>query len=385
MSGTARIGAVLLFWIAVGLIQTFNWGNGVPKALVMLLVLLAAPAVLRLARRGATPLAPSRDRMMTLALGIALALYLVYFAARIVAPHVIDIALTTLAAGQAVLNGVNPYAAPIDTGPESVGFTGYKYLPAMIAAYLPLGATLGQRGVLITNLALLLACLWLMKRVTGTRLAPLLLLMLPLVAEQIFAKGATDLAAVLPLLGALALTRRSSFWCGVCTGLSIAAKLLPGLALLPALIPAERRGHFAAGVAVGLLPILPFFVAGPQAFIGNIVLFNLARSADGTSWLHGMPAAVASAAHLVFALAMIAAAIAVWRRPPALATRAALAAMLGIGAILAGPGAHHNYQLWWLPFYAILLAGALAPSLTEACQPRRFGYTSGAEIDAKGA
>ncbi|HEY3917118.1 MAG TPA: glycosyltransferase family 87 protein [Stellaceae bacterium] len=378
MSATAKIGAVLLFWLAVGLIQTFNWGSDIPKALVMLLLLLAAPLLLTLARKATPQHRPTLARMVKIALGLALALDLAYFGARIVAPHVIDIALTTLAAGQTLLHGANPYAVPIDTGPESAGFTGYKYMPVMITTYLPLGATLGQRGVLITNLVLLLACLWLMKRIACARLAPLLLAMLPLVAEQIFAKGATDLAAVLPLLGALALVERNSFWGGVCTGLSIATKLLPGVALLPALIPAERRGLYAAGVATGLLPILPFLVAGPQAFIGNIVLFNLARSADDTSWLHGMPAGVAGEVHVAFAAAALAVAVAVWRRPPPLAGRAALAAMLGIGAILAGPGAHHNYQLWWLPFYAILLSLALAPG-------RRVGYISGADIDAKGA
>ena len=290
MSGTtAKLGAIALFWIAVGLIQTFNWGSGIPKAIVMLAVLAATPLVLAAARRS-MPLSPGSRRAIDIACWIALALNLVYFGARVIAPHIIDIGITTLAAGQAVLHGQNPYALPIDTGPESAGFTGYKYLPMMIVDYLPLGAPFGQRGVLITNLLMLLASLGLMKRIAGTKLAPLMLLMLPLVAEQIFAKGATDLAAVLPLLAALALTQRSSFWCGICVGLSIATKLLPGVAMLPALIPATRRDHFAAGVAVGLLPIVPFLIAGPRDFWGNIVLFNLTRLPDSTSWLHAAPA-----------------------------------------------------------------------------------------------
>lgn len=375
---TGKLGAIVLFWLGVGLIQTFNWGNGAPKAVVMLAMLVAAPFVLRAARQPVTPPTPGFARGISIALWIALALDLAYFAARIVAPHVIDIATTTMAAGQALLHGTNPYAAPLDIGPESAGFTGYKYLPVMIAAYLPLAASLGQRGVLITNLIVWLAILWLMKRLAGARLAPLLLAMLPLVAEQIFAKGATDLLAVLPLLGALALVERSPFWCGVSTGLSIAAKLLPGAAVLPALIPPERRAAFVAGVVVGLLPVVPFVIAGPQAFWGNIVLFNLARTADDTSWLHFAPATVATAAHLAFAAAILGAAIFVWRRKPALATRTGIAAMLGIAAILAGPGAHHNYQLWWLPFYGVLLSLALEPA-------RGFGYTSGAKVTAKGA
>jgi hypothetical protein len=377
---TAKLGAIASFWIAVGLIQTFNWGSGIPKAAVMLVVLIAAPCLLIAARRVAPP-APGFTRGVTIAFWIALALAIAYFGARVIAPHIIDIGTTTLAAGQALLHGQNPYALPIDTGPESAGFTGYKYLPLMIVDYLPLGAAFGQRGVLITNLVMLLASLWLMQRIAGTKLAPLALLMLPLLAEQIFAKGATDLAAALPLLGALALTQntnsaRSSFWCGVCVGLSIATKLLPGAAMLPALIPAPRRDLFAAGVIVGLLPVVPFILAGPQDFWGNIVLFNLTRLPDSTSWLQAAPASVASAVHLVFAAAIMAAAVYVWRRAPPIITRAALAATLGIAAILAGPGAHHNYQLWWLPFYALALALALAPA-------PRLGYISGEEIASR--
>jgi hypothetical protein len=161
-------------------------------------------------------------------------------------------------------------------------------------------------------------------------------------------------------------------------GLSIATKLLPGIAVLPALIPQQCRGRYLVGLVVGLAPIVPFLAWDPSRFIANIIVFNLSRSADDTSWLHAVPPALATATHLVFAAALVAAAVYVWQRRPPLATRAALAAMLGLGAILAGPGAHHNYQLWWLPFYAILLSQALAPG-------GRFGYTSAADIAAKGA
>ena len=183
---------------------------------------------------------PALTRGIAIAFWIALALNLLYLAGRIVAPHVIDIATTTLAAGQALLHGQNPYVVSIDRGPESFGFEGYKYYPMMIADYLPLGVPLGQRGVLLTNLIVWLGCLALMRRLAGNRLAPLLLMMLPLVIQQIFAKGATDLATVLPLLGAFALIERGPFWCGLCAGLSLATKPLPGVAVLPALISAAR-------------------------------------------------------------------------------------------------------------------------------------------------
>ena len=194
----------------------------------------------RAARRRPRPLSHAA---IDIAFWIALACNLVYFAVRIITPHISDLGTSALAAVEGLLHGFNPYLLPIDPyGPQNGGFTGFKYMPLMIIDYLPLGAVFGQRGVQVTNLLLLLACLWLMKRIAGTKLAPLALVMLPLLGEQIFAKGVTDLAAVLPLLGALALVDHSSFGCGLCVGLSIATKQLPGAAMLPAMIPAERRG-----------------------------------------------------------------------------------------------------------------------------------------------
>jgi hypothetical protein len=377
-STAGKLSAMVAFWIAVGLIQTFNHA-GIPKAIVMLLVLASAPLLIGVARRSA-PLAPAQLRATDICFWIALAVNLVYFAVRVVNPHISDLGTSALAAVDGLLHGFNPYLLPIDPyGPQNGGFTGFKYMPLMIVDYLPLGAAFGQRGVQITNLLLLLACLWLMKRMAGTKLAPLALLMLPLLGEQMFAKGATDLAAVLPLLGALALVDRSSFGCGLCIGLSIATKQLPGAAMLPAMIPAERRLSFVAGIVVGLLPVLPPLILAPQAFIGNILLFDFGRLPDTTSWLHGMAPGIGMAARLVFAAAMGAAVIYVWRRRDLrVIARATLAAMLCITAILAEPGAHHNYQLWWLPFYALALAMALAPD-------GRVGYISAADSATRDA
>ena len=383
MRDSVTIGVIAAFWLGVGLIQTFNWGGGLPKAAVMLCFLLAIFLVIAQARRMSTPLPPWLDRTIVVAFWFFLALDLSYLSLRIVSPHLIDIATTTLAAGHALLHGGNPYALAIDGGPESAGFTGYKYLPMMIAAYLPLGAPLGQRGVLLTNLVLFLACLWLMKRLGRSLLAPFLFLMLPLVAEQIFAKGATDLAAVMPLLAAFVLREKSAFAAGVCVGLSIAAKPVPGILFLPCVVPAAGRGRYALGVVVGLLPILPFLAWSPHDLIANTMIFNLTRVADNTAWLFAAPKLVTTA-HLVVAALYAGACLYLWRNPATLATRCGVGAMLTLATILAGPGAHHNYQLWWLPFYAVSLALALAPAGDEACQDSPSRYTS-ARMDARGS
>jgi hypothetical protein len=383
MTTRVKLGAVAAFWLAVGLVQLFNWEQGIAKALVMLFLLLAAPFVIAAARKTPTPLPPRLQRAVAIATGVLLALDIAYFGVRIIQPHLIDVSLTTLAAVDALLHGQNPYVLPLDTGPEAAGFTGYKYLPVMIVAYLPLGALLGQRGVLLTNLVLLLACLWLMKRLARSNLAPLLFLMLPIMVQQIFAKGATDLVTVVPLLLAFAVSERSSFLAGLCVGLSIAAKPVPGGLFLACLVPPAKRWHYAAGVAVGLSPVLPFLVVSPQNLLANTVLFNLSRIPDATSWLYNASTAAIGAAHLVLIALFLGAGVYVWRRAPPLATRCGLGAMLTIAAILAGPGAHHNYQLWWLPFYGVMLSLALMPN--EACQEKAVRYTSAAKLAAKGS
>lgn len=372
----SRILIAALFWLAVGLVQIFNWNETGPwKALVLLALLVSIPVVLRMLRRPVPDL-PAGRLLLTLVIALA-ALELLYGAVRLVHPRLIDMATTTMAAGHAMLAGRNPYTLPID--PELAGaFGGYKYLPVMPAIYLPLGLVLGARGVLVTNLLLQGATIALMlglgRRLGTPRAGAIgvaLYLSLPLVAQQLFAKGTTDLAAVVPLLLAFLAFDRSDFLSGLCAGLSIAAKLFPGVAFVPCLLPAGGRARvrYALGVAVGLLPILPYAFAAPTAFYDNIVLFNAIRPPDTTSWLAFVPAGAAVAARSIVATLAVAIFVHVWRRPPDIATRCALAAALTLAAILAAPTAHHNYQLWWLPFYALALATVLARPLGGLQKP----------------
>ena len=72
---------------------------------------------------------------------------------------------------------------------SDAAFHGYEYMPVMGIAYLPLGAPLGERGVLVTNLLLHFGVAWMVWRLAsraGTtvsgQLAALLYLSLPLAA-----------------------------------------------------------------------------------------------------------------------------------------------------------------------------------------------------------
>jgi len=389
VAGLKTAAAALPFWVAVALIQKFNWDLGLWKGLVLLAVLAALPFVTATAQR--RRLDDGRPPRALAIAGLALLVLQTGYALKELRhPSPIDAATTTLAAGDLLRRGEDPYAARIDASGEvqagDARYSGYKYLPLTIAAYLPLGAPLGERGVVLTNLLLHLAVVWLIFRLAADMagasagwMAVCLYLSLPLVPFQLFAKGVTDLAAVLPVIAALLLVERNAALTGLCVGLSLAAKPLPGALLLPCCLPAERRARlaYALGVGVGLIPVLPFLIWHPQAFIDNVVVFTLVRPADSTSWLFFAPPVAAVLAPAALAGAYLAALVHAWRRPPALARRCGLAAMLIVAAILAGPAAHHNYQLWWLPPMAALLGAALMPNTSKApvfpVSPRRFG------------
>jgi hypothetical protein len=380
MGGAATLALAALFWSAVGLVQIFNWNHGIAKAAVLLCLLLAVPALIARLPSGGTALPRRWQRIVALIAGAMLLAELGFAAKQFLRPHVIDVATTTLAAGLALLHGQNPYELTLDPMGAGLGFTGFKYPPMMAAIYLPLGLWLGERGVVATNLALFLAALALLARLArreagagAALLAPALFLILPMVPQQLFAKGATDLAPVVPLLLAALCWRERPGLSGFLIGLSIATKPLPGGMFLACLLPAGAapRLRYGMGVVIGLLPILPFLLWSPDAFLDNVVRFDALRPADTTSWLAFAPpqaSGIARAALLVMLLSVIAL---FWRRDQALLPRLGLAAMLTLGAILAGPAAHHNYQLWWLPFYALILAAAL-----ETCQAARLSCSS---------
>jgi hypothetical protein len=365
--------AAALFWAVIFAVQNLNW-SGALKAPVLLALLLGALYLAwRASGREATSMRASRA-LAGLAL-LLLSVQLIYFFSRLGNPHLTDIAITTLDAGRAMVHGQNPYTLPLDTEAASTGaplqFQGYKYLPLMPVIYLPLGLVLGWRGIPVTDLLLLLATLALMlhlgRQASSPRsglVAVILYLSLPLAAQQVLVKGSTDLAAVVPLLLGFVLMERRPFWAGFCVGLSISAKLFPGVIFLPCLLPAawpERR-RYALGAVLGLLPILPYALASPEALYDNIVLFNAIRPPDSTAWLSYVPQAAMQlatlAAHAAFLVLFAATSIYIGMRAPGLAVRCGLASMLTIGIILAGPAAHHNYHLWWLPFYCVSLAAA---------------------------
>ena len=382
MSSTRRlILAELIFSLTVFALQKVPRGWGGTTLILVCLIMAALPVLLMLARGSSAPPSRSTERLLTWGIGIFAAAQLAFAFAMLVKPKVLDIGETTLAAALATVAGHNPYALPIDAAGGGITgadrFHGYKYLPMMIIVYAPLSLFLGIRGIIVTNVLLqaLTAALarsiaeLIAGRFAGLA-AALLYLSLPFVAHQVFTRGVTDLAPVVLLLAALHFADERPGWAGLMVGLSIATKLIPGIAMLPCALPGRgQRSRYALGVLSGLLPIIPFALTAPDSFVDNVVLFNLVRPIDDTSWLLGLsPLAIAGARAAAIAL-LTAIAVLIWRRAPRLDERCVLAALAILAVFAVGPGMHHNYYLWFLPLLAILGASA-ATGGNAAVRPR---------------
>jgi len=294
------------------------------------------------------------------------------------APDMEDIGRTTIAAVQAVFAGHNPYATPIDLHPEYPDYPGYKYLPMMIAAYAPLSSALGETGLRLMNLILdasLSATVLLAGRRIGGPVAGLLALaawlMLPVLPRDIYKHGVTDLAPVLPLVIALMLAETRLGRAGLLIGLSVAAKLFPGLLVALCCLRRQRIGFYILGGVVGIVPAVAFYLWGPADFTRNVFMFILSRPMDETSWMFGLPPIVPTLAKLAYFLFLLAVLIYLVMASPGMVRRCGLIVLSVIGALLTGPDAHNNYMIWWAPFFCILL-GSLVSSIIAA-PPRVTG------------
>jgi hypothetical protein len=371
MSSTSRlICAEIAFSLAVFALQKVPSGWGATTLALVCLVMAALPALLMLARHASVAPTRTTERLATWGIVAFAAAQLIFAGAMLVKPKVLDIGETTMAAAFASLAGHNPYAMPIDAAgggiTDAERFHGYKYLPMMIIIYAPLCLAFGIRGIIATNV-LLQALTAALARSIGTLIggrfvglaAALLYLSLPFVAHQVFTRGVTDLAPVVLLLAALRFADERPLTAGLMVGLSIATKLIPGIVMLPCALPArgERRRYFL-GVLCGLLSIVPFAATAPDAFVANIVLFNMVRPIDDTSWLFGLSPLAIATARLAAAGLVAAIAVRISRRAPRLDERCVLAALAILAIFAVGPGMHHNYYLWFLPLLAILAAAA---------------------------
>jgi hypothetical protein len=365
------VATVFELW-ACTLIDSFDWNWGWARAFALTFIAIPTPFLVRMARLPEGSVPPRIWALLRLAIATALGWHLFVFFAELPDPaRMIDLPLRTLDAGDAMLRGKLPYQLAIDLEPRSLPgvehITGYKYMPLMPVVYMPLGQPFRKRGVLATNLLLDLmtaALVFALARRAGGRaagrFAALLYMAVPMVVREVLISNVTDLSAEVPLLLAILLFDRRPGLAGLCLGLSISVKLLPGVLLLPCCLPPRGRHRFALGVVAGLTPAVVALALCPVEFLQNVVIFNARRPPDSTSWLFQMPAALAVASRLAFAFAWLAYAAWSWvtSHSQTLSQRCGAAVLLILGSLVSGPVNHRNYQLWWLPFFAVVLGVA---------------------------
>jgi Glycosyltransferase family 87 len=333
------------------------------------IALAVAPLALR-AVGVRSPVGLDRLPAILTALCVVLALNRLRFVfAYLHAPDMEDIGRTTIAAIQAVFTGHNPYATPLDLHPEYPDYPGYKYLPMMMAVYAPLVSAFGETGLRLMNLVLdagVSAAILLSARRIGGPVAGLLALaawlMLPVLPQDIYKHGVTDLAPVLPLVAAMILAETRLGRAGLLIGLSVAAKLFPGLLMALCCLRRRHVAYYFTGGFVGILPAVAFYLWGPADFTRNVFQFILSRPMDETSWMFGAPPIIPMAAKLGYFLFLLGVLAYLVAASPGMVRRCGLIVLAVIGALLTGPDAHNNYMIWWAPFFCILL-GSLAASI----------------------
>lgn len=316
--------------------------------------------------------------------GLALSVPLLNLASGLLVPKLSDVATTTIDAVHILLQGHNPYAAALDPygaiNAHDPAFGGYKYLPLMIAVYLPFVVLFGAMGVLWANVLLVGAlCVviwgWISRNTTGPSgasdvrpLAIALLLATPELAETTLAMGYNDVVGSLLVLAAFLVRGRSALLAGLLVGCSLSMKLMPGLVAAAVVFPPDRWKAYGTGMAVGMLPTVLFLAWDPAAFIRNILLFNLVRSPDPTSWRMFAPAALGSVAALgaltfwLGASAWLAlhswrgkvVAVFGWGEPY---TRLILFIVATLLLIMSGSTAHDDYMIWWMPAVILIFCG----------------------------
>ena len=249
-------------------------------------------------------------------------------------------------------------------------------MPLMAVTYAPAALTRSHQGVILVNAALhvLTAILvFLVARslagdVAGA-LGLIFYLWIRMVPRQLFGPAVTDLAAIVPLLAAWWVVDARPLLGGLLLGISVSMKLMPALALILVLAPAVGpwRGsagrRFWLGLTFGSLPALIYFLWSPADFVSNVLLFNLLRPVDSTSWLYARPDSWRQVATCALIVVVAGGGLFRWLRRPGPRGRLVLILSLTVGLTLLGPANHGNYQLWWLPWFSIVLATTLGAFL----------------------
>jgi hypothetical protein len=364
---------VVGFSTCCSLVAGSGWGGGIRSA-----ALLAATG-LAIWITGSIRLPP--NRAVAAAMAALLAALLAVRGASLVdvlrsgAGPRIDIGTTTIRAVRLWSQGINVYTAAIDrigatVDPTGTGwrfFSGFKYGPAMIWAYLPGVALGGARGYFVTTAAaqaaiVVLAAAWSSQhRSKQAAVAAAVLTLLPSsLPGELFRSGVNDAVPLaLGLASCLARTRDRPALAGALLGASMGAKIMPGLLLaIPVMlqVPRDRLRFVAAAVLAVLFCYTPALADAPRELIANLLLFQWVRPPDSTSLTYFLPRWIRPLLTIAAALAIVDVSLGSPGDKARTGPCAARIAIVVVLFLIGSAAVHGNYLLWLFPFFAVAVA-----------------------------
>lgn len=282
-----NIGAIAVAYIFIVLLNIFDWDAGIYRGAVLALLL----GVLVWSSRREMPKPLPVRAYLFLAVAALLVYSSYYFVAHINSTP-IDVGLQSLDAYKTFfINHSNPYATHK-----------FPYFPLQFMAYAPLIFLFKAKAIYIGNYLFYLASVWLVFRISsrvykseGIGLLSAVIMLEPfLMPHELFFQGVSDIIPVCLALAAVYYTRKPEA-SGLLTGLSLAAKQIPGGFLFALLFLKTRaRKFYLAFVLPILLLVLPFFLWDRDNFMYFVLLQYMGRPADSTSIAYYLPAGVSA-------------------------------------------------------------------------------------------
>ena len=260
---------------------------------------------------------------------------------------------------------------------ELLAMSGYKYGPVMLAVYAPFVLAFGRPGIYLCHLAALLAIAAALWRLLGRGWRPTVavgLALAVLFGQSVILRNTlmdSDCDLIPTALGCWGLVfalRDRPLPAGVLLGLSVWAKLFPGMLLLPLLLGRRwLRGGLGFGLAV-LVGVGPAALLDGRGLFTNVVGFNLWRGPDSTSLAYFVPERFR--VWLLAAAGVVAVSLwlgAWWQRSRQgllVATTGTLLVFLASAKIF-----HNNYLVWLIPIYGATLGLLLTAGLVPGSGP----------------
>jgi hypothetical protein len=333
------------------------------------LILMALAAFLGYQGSSPTPVLRSTAieiGILALILTTTLAIQLPRYSPHISQPPRIDTGATTQYAATLLFRQhSNPYTAHVTSLSNDPAYQGYKKGPVMIAGYAI--AAFVPSGIKIMNVILLALALALASLLVWEKDAPrkdnyasCLFVITTIVLSQrlwyeLFYQGINDLLpTVLLLLAILAVKHQWPLITGLAVSLSFSAKFAPAVLLIFLLVGRSTPRALYTGLALGLLPNLPFIIWNAQALMANTVIFHLIKPFDTTSFYNIIPRTI----HFVFPLIQIIATLVVLRvnRGQTLDYKKItvwFTILFGIFE-LTHTEIHRNHLIMFIPFFALI-------------------------------